>query len=281
MSSPSRPQSGVIAPGPDPAQRRREAGRVVARDVRPRQRCAAGGSSPANSGWASQRSANASMPPASISSASAASAARRAARSCVVLDPGGRRDEDQPADALGRGERDVQRDPAAHRVPAERRSAAAPRPARPAVIASNVTGRAPARDPWPRRSGSERRIAFARPARATTGSQPRPVPANPCRRTTRLAHPLIMPAPTDTYLLLRALCDELGRCGIAGAVTSPGSRSTPVVLSLARAGGLPVLLADRRAQRRVLRARARQGDRPARRCWPAPPARRRRTTCRR
>ena len=48
-----------------------------------------------------------------------------------------------------------------------------------------------------------------------------------------------MPAPTDTYLLLRALCDELGRCGISGAVTSPGSRSTPVVLSLARSGGFP------------------------------------------
>jgi 2-succinyl-5-enolpyruvyl-6-hydroxy-3-cyclohexene-1-carboxylate synthase len=44
---------------------------------------------------------------------------------------------------------------------------------------------------------------------------------------------------TDTYLLLRALCDELARCGIAGAVTSPGSRSAPVVLSLARTGGFP------------------------------------------
>ncbi len=48
-----------------------------------------------------------------------------------------------------------------------------------------------------------------------------------------------MPAPTDTYLLLRALCDEFGRCGIAGAVTSPGSRSTPIVLSLARCGTFP------------------------------------------
>jgi 2-succinyl-5-enolpyruvyl-6-hydroxy-3-cyclohexene-1-carboxylate synthase len=39
---------------------------------------------------------------------------------------------------------------------------------------------------------------------------------------------------TDTYLLLRALCDELSRCGLEHACTSPGSRSTPIVLSLVR-----------------------------------------------
>jgi 2-succinyl-5-enolpyruvyl-6-hydroxy-3-cyclohexene-1-carboxylate synthase len=39
---------------------------------------------------------------------------------------------------------------------------------------------------------------------------------------------------TDTYLLLRAFCDELARCGVEHACTSPGSRCTPIVLSLVR-----------------------------------------------
>jgi 2-succinyl-5-enolpyruvyl-6-hydroxy-3-cyclohexene-1-carboxylate synthase len=39
---------------------------------------------------------------------------------------------------------------------------------------------------------------------------------------------------TDTYLLLRAFCDELARCGLEHACTSPGSRNTPILLSLVR-----------------------------------------------
>ena len=47
-----------------------------------------------------------------------------------------------------------------------------------------------------------------------------------------------MSSALDTYLMLRALAEELARCGMRAACTSPGSRSAPLVLSLAHEPGL-------------------------------------------
>lgn len=49
---------------------------------------------------------------------------------------------------------------------------------------------------------------------------------------------MVNSADTSAHLLLRAFADELARCEVAGACTSPGSRSSPIVLALAADDGL-------------------------------------------
>ena len=216
---------------------------------------------PANSGWRLQRSANSSIVPRSISAASVSSAARRSLAQRRVLDAGGAGDEHEPADALGMRERDVQRDPPAQRVAAQHEALGRLRrdvgDALRERDRARVAGVAVAAE-----VERERAIAFG--VEAVGDEVPRVAGAGePVQEDDSLRHwtrPII-PETTDTYLLLRAFVDELVRCGVAGACTSPGSRSTPLVLSLVRDGRLPCCSHVDERVGGLLRAGRREGDR--------------------
>src|SRR4051794_15527167 len=149
-----------------------------------------------------------------------------------VVDPGRRRDEHEPLDALGCRQRHVERDPPAHRVAAQGEACGR----RGEDVGHAVLeGHRPhvARRAMAAQVGRE--VAF----RAQPGADavPRPVgPAEAVEQHARSGHLLTMPA--DTHLLLRAFADELVRCGVTHACTSPGSRNTPLLLALAREEGL-------------------------------------------
>jgi len=68
----------------------------------------------------------------------------------------------------------------------------------------------------------------------------------------------------DSHLLLRAFVDELVRSRACAAVTSPGSRSTPLVLALTRDGRLPCLsCVDERSAAFLALGMAKTSGRPA------------------
>ena len=216
---------GGASPRPMPrSAAARPAGSLRSRSSR--QRRAASGGVPANSGCAVQRSAN--VLDASRRRCSSASASSRApARGAlgVVVDAGRGRDEHEPGHALGRGERDVQRDAPAERVAAQRERARARRRARRRRSRRTSTGRARrSRSPWPRRSGASGSVAFARPA------APSPAPTRgPCRRSRgagrgRLGHRpshLDRPAPTPTCSCARS-STSCARCGMRRRVHVAG-----------------------------------------------------------
>ena len=213
----------------------------------------------------SSASAKASIVPPSISAAKASSSRRRRRALAGVLDAGGRGERAPAASTRSRrGQRDVQRQAPAQGVAAQGEAPGGRRQhvggaggeahrarVRRVAVAAEVE--------------RDRPIPLTAPAARRTSSQPRRVPAKPWSRTRGSATADTMTSARDCHLLLRAFADELARCGIAGACTSPGSRSTPLVLALVRDGRFPCFSHVDERSARLLRARPRQGDRAARR----------------
>ena len=67
----------------------------------------------------------------------------------------------------------------------------------------------------------------------------------------------------STYAPLQVLVDELQRCGMRHAVTSPGSRNAPIALTLAAAPGIDaVSVIDERSAGFVALGMAKASGRP-------------------
>ena len=182
---------------------------------------ATSGDWPANSGWAPHPRANASTPRARCRRRAPRRRSRRSARSCSSAIPAVVETSTSRVTQVGLGEREVQREPAAHRVAGEREGSAW-------RSASTRSSSASARPPRPGRGrarGSVRASSRATPSQLAAGR------VKPWSRTRSAGRPRTMPA-TSSACAPSSTSSPAAAC--AQACTSPGSRSTPLVLSLAR-----------------------------------------------
>ncbi len=205
-------------------------------------------------------------PSRSIAPASASSAARRSARSRGVRDARGRRDEREAGDPLGRRERHVQRDPAAHRVAAERESLGRERQdvggdgrevdgpcAATARRGRAGPGRAPysvrrpvARRRDPTRARFRRIRAGGRPSRASPPSWPTPpTPTSCCARSATSSRAAASRAPSRRRGRARPRwCCRSRATGGFPCFSQIDERSAGFfALGLAKATGRPAVLA--------------------------------------
>ena len=150
----------------------------------------------------------------------------------AVLDAGVTGDEHQARNAIGRAQRRRERDTGAERIAAKHQRTR--RSGQRELRRLLVTGRLEAgRTAVPGQLECQRPIAFA--IEMADELIPGTGAAGEAVDQDERGHGV---DPTDraasTYALLAAFVDELVRCGMRHACTSPGSRSAPLALSLAR-----------------------------------------------